>query len=144
VDKHHIERALQPDGAHIARLVFAVGVQVAAEGQHMRGQIDQGDGGEGGFHVQRVVAAAAAQLQQGRRRVSGLFGQQMQEEGGLFSGFSRVRDQRPPYGQFGVEFVHRWFLSPHLRQPGRRWHGRDAGRECLVPRLDIFRRSSLQ
>ena len=64
VHEDRVERPAQPDGPHVALHVLALRVQLGRDGQHVGGQVDQGEL-EVRLEVECVIAAAAAELQHG-------------------------------------------------------------------------------
>jgi len=64
VDEDAVEGAAEVEGAHIAGDVLAFGIDGAADVEHGRGEIGEGEG-EVGFEVSGEAAAAGAEFEQG-------------------------------------------------------------------------------
>jgi hypothetical protein len=109
VHEHAVELATQPYRPHVALDVLALRVEGPAHGQHARHAVDERHR-EVRPQVRRVVAAAAAELEQRpRRRLAGIV-QLTAVERGLFGVLGRRREERPPGGQLVVE-LHRTGLK---------------------------------
>lgn len=111
VDQDGIEGAVEPECSHVAGDVLAARIDLAAELEHLFGEITQG-ALESLFQVQRVVARARAEFEE---RTAGAGDSAL--EGGLeqlrFVFVVLRRVEQPIPGREGVIDLHR-----HLHQPG--------------------------
>ena len=64
VHEHRVEGPAQPQGAHVAEEMLALGVLRAAERAHLRGQVGQ-RALEPALHEERVVPRPRAELEEG-------------------------------------------------------------------------------
>ena len=71
VDEDGVERPPEAQRAHVAEHVLALGIQLPAQRQHLRGEVGQ-RAREASLQVRGVVAAARAQLEQRLRLRQGL------------------------------------------------------------------------
>lgn len=110
VDEDGVEHAPQAHRAHIALEVLAIGIDRAARRQHPFGHIDQRHR-EVGLHVECVVAAAAAELDERLRRRCDRTVKDIAEAGGFVRIVFLGREDRPPMCKLAVQF-----RSGHDRQ----------------------------
>ena len=121
VDEHRVEPSPQPKRSHVAFDVLALGVERAADREHLRRSVGERQL-EAALHVRRVVAAAASQFQHGPHRASALFDQRALVERRLFGVLLGSGQQVEPAGQLAVEqgfdvrLVHG---APQYRPPSR-------------------------
>jgi hypothetical protein len=101
VHEDRVEGPIQARRAHVAAQVFALGVEPPRGIEHGVGEVDQRHG-EAGLQVQRVVAAAAAELEHLPHRDRGR-ADDVRREGGLLGVLRRRRGQRPPRREVAVE-----------------------------------------
>ncbi len=109
VDEDGVKLPAQPHAAHIAFDVNTLRVEIAADPQHAWRAVDQGQFVVG-FQMGRVVAAAAAQFEYGVGRGAAGSVQHLVEKGCFVGIVFGRREQRPPCGQFRIEF---WWLCCH-------------------------------
>jgi hypothetical protein len=105
MNKDGIEASPETQRAHISADVFALGIQLSRDGQHVIGEIDQRHL-EFTFEMERVVATSTPKLED---RTSRRFGraQQRCNERCFLGVLLRPGEQRPPRGKITVQMVSR-------------------------------------
>jgi hypothetical protein len=102
VDEDGVERPAEANRAHVALDVLALGVEAAADGEHLRRPVDEREP-EGALEVRRVVPAAAAELEDVLDRP----GAGVDQEAAVLLRLRCVvlggGQQRPPFGELSIE-----------------------------------------
>jgi hypothetical protein len=104
VDEHRVEGAAEPNGAHVAGYMLALGVERAAQLTQLLGRLNERQG-EGVLHVGGVVTAAAAELEHLANRATRCALNHLDVQRRLLGVFRGWRDDRPLICKAVVELL---------------------------------------